>query len=227
MKIALDLTYTISQNLKYYKDKTIKFLYIEKIQDNKINRETIIDFNSHMGTHIDYPSHCVKNGKNGNEYPLNYLFSESVVLVDVDLTKNKLPKLTKELLLNYEISSNTEILIIKTHFSSLRNDVRYIWESPIIDSDIPLFLKKKLPCIKAVCLDVISVTSQLDRDEGKKCHINFLSSNLGKEILIIEDINLQYLRKDDIIDKIYILPLKFENMDGSPCSIVVEIEREG
>ncbi|MBX1482336.1 cyclase, partial [Campylobacter jejuni] len=83
------------------------------------------------------------------------------------------------------------------------------------------------PYIKAVCFDIISVTSQLNRDEGKKCHINFLSNNFGKEILIIEDINLQYLQKDDIINKIYILPLKFENMDGSPCSIIAEVERKG
>ncbi|EDP6202248.1 cyclase, partial [Campylobacter jejuni] len=25
----------------------------------------------------------------------------------------------------------------------------------------------------------------------------------------------------------YILPLKFENMDGSPCSIIAEVERKG
>ncbi|MCV3430662.1 cyclase family protein [Campylobacter lari] len=227
MKITLDLTYTICQNLKYYKDQSISLFHEEKIQDNKINRETKININSHISTHIDYPSHCIKNGKNGNEYPLNYLFSENVVLVDVNLTKDKIPKLTKELLLNCEISSNTEILIIKTHFSSLRYNSRYIWKSPIIDSDIPLFLKEKFPCMKAVCLDIISVTSQLDRDEGKKCHVNFLSNNFGKEILIIEDVNLQYLQKDDIISKIYILPLKFENMDGSPCSIVIEVVRKG
>ncbi|HEB9432287.1 TPA: cyclase family protein [Campylobacter coli] len=227
MKIILDLTYIICQNLKYYKDQVVDLFHEEKIQDDKINRETKININSHMGTHIDYPSHCVKNGKNGNEYPLNYLFSENIVLVDIDLTKDKLPRLTKELLLNYEISSNTEILIIKTHFSYFRNDVRYIWESPIVDGDIPLFLKEKFPHMKAVCFDIISVTSQLDRDEGKKCHINFLSNDFGKEILIIEDVNLQYLQKDDSINKIYILPLKFENMDGSPCSIIAEVERKG
>ncbi len=227
MKIMLDLTHIISQNLKYYKDKVIELFHTEKVQNDKINRETIINIDSHIGTHIDYPAHCIENGKNGNEYPLNYLFSENVVLVDVDLTNEKIPKLTKKLFLDYEIFKNVEILIIKTHFSNIRDNSRYIWESPIIDSSIPLFLKKKFPCIKAVCFDIISVTSQLDRDEGKKCHINFLSNDFGKEILIIEDVDLQYLQKDDIINKIYILPLKFENMDGSPCSIVIEVERKG
>ncbi|EKC3645340.1 cyclase family protein, partial [Campylobacter jejuni] len=188
MKNILDLTYPISQNLKYYKDKSIELFYMEKVQDDKINRETIINFDSHTGTHIDYPAHCIKNGKNGNKYSLDYLFSENVVLFDIDLTNEKIPKLTKELFLDCKISTNTEILIIKTHFSCLRDNARYIWESPIIDSDIPLFLKKNFPYIKAVCFDIISVTSQLNRDEGKKCHINFLSNNFGKEILIIEDI---------------------------------------
>lgn len=227
MKAVLDLTYVISQNLKYYKDGTVQISHIEKLQDDKINREAKINFNSHIGTHIDYPAHCIKKGKNGNEYPLNYLFSENVALIDVDLTNEKIPKLTKELFLNYEISRNVEILIIKTHFSILRNNRRYIWESPIINSNIPLFLKENFPYIKAVCFDIISVTSQLNRDEGRKCHINFLSNDFGKEILIIEDVDLRYLQKDDIISKIYILPLKFEYMDGSPCSIVAEVERRG
>ncbi|HEB9338248.1 TPA: cyclase family protein [Campylobacter coli] len=227
MKIILDLTHIISQNLKFYKNKVIELFHTEKMENNKINRETIINIDSHVGTHIDYPSHCIENGKNGNKYPLNYLFSENVALIDIDLTDKKKPKLTKELFSDYEISKNIEILVIKTYFSNLRDKDRYIWESPIVDSDIPLFLKKNFPFIKAVCFDIISVTSQLDRDEGKKCHINFLSNNFGKEILIIEDVNLQYLQKDDSINKIYILPLKFENMDGSPCSIIAEVERKG
>ncbi|EKK5659100.1 cyclase, partial [Campylobacter coli] len=50
MKNILDLTYPISQNLKYYKDKSIELFYMEKVQDDKINRETIINFDSHTGT---------------------------------------------------------------------------------------------------------------------------------------------------------------------------------
>lgn len=227
MNITLDLTYAISKSLKYYKDSAIELSHVEKVQGDKINRETIININSHVGTHVDYPSHCIERGKNGNGYPLNYLFSENVFLVDVDLTNEKVPKLTEELFLDYEISENVEILIIKTHFSDLRGDSRYIWDSPIIDSNVPLFLKKNFPCIKAVCFDIISVTSQLDREEGKKSHINFLSQENGREILIIEDANLNNLQKNDIIKRIFVLPLKFENMDGSPCSIITEIERKG
>ena len=227
VKYILDLTHTISERIRLYKDNTIDLSYSKKAEKDKIVRETNIEFNSHVGTHIDYPAHCMENGKYGNEYSLHYLFSKKVFLIDVDLKNEQFPRITKHFVSNISIPKNIEILIIKTYFSDIRNSDKYIWSSPIIDSEIPLYLKEQFPLLKAVCLDVISVTSQLDREEGKKCHINFLSQECGREILIIEDANLNNLQKNDIIKRIFVLPLKFENMDGSPCSIIAEIERKG
>ncbi len=227
MKCTLDLTHTIDKKLRLYKDNVVDLFYSKREQKDKIDRETKINFSSHTGTHIDYPAHCIENGSYGNRYSLDYLFSKKVFLIDIDLKNKELPQITNHFISNILIPKNTEILIIKTYFSDIRDSNRYIWNSPIIDSKIPLYLKEHFPFLKAVCLDIISVTSQLDREEGRKCHINFLSQEGGREILIIEDINLKNLQKSDTIKEIFILPLKFENMDGSPCSIVAEVERRG
>ncbi|EDP2833230.1 cyclase, partial [Campylobacter jejuni] len=189
-----ELSYGISLNMRFYKDKQAIFK-ANTVVLNQFCRETYFHFDSHTGTHIDYPAHCIENGKYGDEYPIDYLFSKNIHMIDIDLKDENIPKVTKELIMNHKMSSKIEILIIKTHFCKLRNDYRYIWQSPIIDSNIPLYLKQNFPHLKAVCFDVISVTSQLDRNEGKKCHLNFLSQEYGHEILIIEDVNLADLQK--------------------------------
>ncbi|EAJ1676688.1 cyclase, partial [Campylobacter jejuni] len=182
--------------------------------------------NSHMGTHIDFPAHCIQNGNFGEKYSLDFFYSRKIFVVNIDLSKKKIPKLTYEYFYkNVKIPKQIEILLVNTNFYTLRNDERYIWNSPIVSSKIPLYFKKNFPNIKIIGFDIISLTSQLDREEGKRCHFNFLSKKYGREILVIEDMNFSNLRKNDIIKEILISPLKFEYMDGSPCSIMAKIER--
>jgi kynurenine formamidase len=35
---------------------------------------------NHLGTHIDYPSHIIKNGKNSSDYDINYLIGNSIII---------------------------------------------------------------------------------------------------------------------------------------------------
>ena len=64
--------------------------------------------------------------------------------------------------------------------------------------------------------DMISLTSQLDKNEGKKIHNKFLCDY---EILIIEDMNLKVVSNDEKINKVIVSALDVENANGSPCSV--------
>ncbi len=218
------LSYKISKNTKYYKANTRDIENIVIDTAEKFNRETKLHIDSHTGTHIDYPAHCVKDGKFGEEYPVDYLCSDKVQVIEIDLSQEERPTVSLDFVKTQNICEDTEILFVNTHFYTLRDEDRYIWNSPIVDSKIPFYLKENYPSIKAVGFDVISVTSQLDRDEGKRCHYNFLSSDTGREILIIEDIDYSQLEKNDEIEEVVILPLMFEKMDGSPCTIMAKIK---
>ncbi|EAL5552504.1 cyclase, partial [Campylobacter coli] len=111
-----------------------------------------------------------------------------------------------------------------TNFHTLRDDKRYIWNSPIISRQLPLFLKNQFPKLKIVGFDIISLTSQLNRNEGKMCHFNFLSRKGGREILVIEDMYFGNLKKDAIINEIFIAPFYYEKMDGALCTVMVKCE---
>ncbi|EAI0358597.1 cyclase, partial [Campylobacter jejuni] len=110
-----ELSYGISLNMRFYKDKQAIFK-ANTVVLNQFCRETYFHFDSHTGTHIDYPAHCIENGKYGDEYPIDYLFSKNIHMIDIDLKDENIPKVTKELIMNHKMSSKIEILIIKTHF---------------------------------------------------------------------------------------------------------------
>lgn len=218
------LSYQINKKTRFYKANTRDIENIVLDTSEKFNRETKLHIDSHTGTHIDYPAHSIKDGKFGEEYPIDYLCSDKVQLINIDLLQEQRPVLDLDFIKSQNISEDIEIVFINTYFHTLRDDDRYIWNSPIMDSKIPLYLKEHYPSIKAVGFDVISVTSQLDRDEGKKCHYNFLSSDTGREVLIIEDIDYSLLEKESEIKEVIILPLMFEKMDGAPCTIMAKIK---
>lgn len=221
------LSQKLSPKLGFYKGKTreIRSEVIDVI--DKFNRETKLNIDSHTGTHIDYPAHAIKDGVFGDEYPIDYLCSDKVEVVEFDFKSEKKTIVSLSLFKEKNIDKKVEIIIIKTGFSHLRNDEQYFWSSPIIDSELPLHLKENFPSLKAVGFDVISVTSQLDREEGKKCHHGFLSKEKGEPILIIEDMDLRDVNGNSEIEFITILPLIFENMDGSPCTIMAKINQNG
>ena len=218
------LSYQINKKTRFYKANTRDIENIVLDTSEKFNRETKLHIDSHTGTHIDYPAHSIKDGKFGEEYPIDYLCSDKVQMIEIDLSQEESPTVSLDFVKTQKIYENTEILLINTYFHKLRDDDRYIWTSPVIDSKIPLYLKECYPSIKAVGFDVISVTSQLDRDEGKRCHYNFLSNATGREVLIIEDIDYSLLEKESEIEEVIILPLMFEKMDGAPCTIMAKIK---
>lgn len=218
------LSYKLSSHLYFYKGnrRNIQYDVIDTVE--KFNRETKLHIDSHTGTHIDYPAHYIKDGKYGEEYPIDYLCSDKVQMIEIDLSQEVRPIVSLDFIKTQKIGEDTEIVFINTLFHNLRDEEKYIWNSPIIDNEIPLHLKENYPSIKAVGFDVISVTSQLDRDEGKRCHYNFLSSETGREILIIEDIDYSQVEKKSEIEEVVVLPLMFEQMDGAPCTIMAKIK---
>ncbi|EGK7515060.1 cyclase [Campylobacter lari] len=223
----LCLSYAFNSKRKFYKDKTGIVNNKEAYSQGFINRETDFFLNSHMNTHIDFPAHCIKSGKFGEEYPINFFYSRKVDVIFFDLIKDVNPKLTCEhFCKNNMISKQVEILLINTNFHTIRDSMQYIWNSPVISQDLPLFLKKQYPKLRIVGFDIISLTSQLDRSEGKMCHFNFLGNSGGREILVVEDMYFGCLKRDVIIDELFIAPFYYEKMDGALCTAMAKCRRK-
>ena len=113
-----------------------------------------------------------------------------------------------------KVSNDIEFLIWKSGFGEHRNQEIYWKEQPVIPSVFADLINQKFKNL-IFGFDMISLTSQLDKNEGKKIHKNFKDY----EILIIEDMNLKVVSDDEKINKVIVSALDIENADGSPCSV--------
>lgn len=165
-----------------------------------------ITMNNHIGTHIDFPNHFSDEGKKSTDYPPSFWIFNKVGFVNCNID---------DFLLKIKnLNSDIEILILKTDFGLFRDSDIYWKSQPVIPSSYAKILKDFFPNLRVFGFDMISLTSKLDRDEGKKAHKEFLLKN---DILVIEDMNL--INLDNCPTKIIVSPFQASELDGAPCTV--------
>jgi len=173
--------------------------------DNSNNLE--ISIPGHIGTHIDFPYHFSNSGMKLEDYPASFWIFDKVGFLNCNI--EEVESLVDGL--SYDI----ECLILKTGFGENRGEDFYWSSQPVIPSSFADLFKKKFPQLRLFGFDMISLTSKLNRDEGKEAHLNFLIQN---NILVLEDMNLQNLNKAP--ERLIIAPLQIKSADGVPCNVI-------
>ena len=208
MKISY-LSYFIDENTPAYGGSKNEFSL--KIKSSIKNGDTAnskeIKMNNHIGTHIDFPNHFSNDGKKSSDYPPSFWVFNKVGFMNCRIEEllSKLKNLNKDI----------EILILKTDFG-INRDIDVYWKSqPVIPSNYAKILKDYFPKLRVFGFDMISLTSKLDRAEGKRAHVEFLLKN---DILILEDMNLESLK--DTPKCVIISPFLVEGADGTPCTVI-------
>lgn len=184
----------------------IIFDRVKSIGNGDTSNNLKLTFPNHIGTHIDFPYHFDLNGKKCNEYPADFWIFNSVGFIqcDVDSIERHISNLP----------SDIECLILKTGFAASRGEDVFWKEQPVIKSYLAGIFRSKFPKLRLFGFDMISLTSKLDRPEGKQAHWSFLIEN---EILILEDMNLEYLSTTP--QKVIVSPFIIDKADGAPCTV--------
>jgi arylformamidase len=169
---------------------------------------------NHVGTHLDCPKHFDQNGMSVTEYDANFWECYNISLVNIpesdlqiDLEKYKA-----------QIDPKSEMVLLKTGFCYLREDERYWQANPGVIAASADFLRNHCPKLRFLGMDFISLTSYLNRDEGKKSHQAFLQ-NQEKSILLIEDMDLRNL--SDAPTKVLVSLLRMIEADGGSVIVFV------
>lgn len=185
----------------------INFNNFQSISNGDTSNSLKICMPNHVGTHIDFPRHFNNKAKSSSDYPASFWIFQNVGFIhcNVDQIESFIE----------ELDLNIEILILKTDFGLKRTHDDYIFKQPVIKSSLATIFKKRFKKLRVFGFDMISLTSKIDREEGKRAHLNFLIEN---EILILEDMKLDMLDKKP--DKVIILPLQLLDVDGSPCNVI-------
>jgi arylformamidase len=203
------LSYFLKENTPTYGgiEGTIKFEKERSISSGDTSNNMRFELPGHVGTHIDFPYHFSDDGKKCGDYPASFW-----VFNKIGYLKCAINEIEKDI---ERLSSDIEILIVRTGFGKKRGFTEYWSSQPVIPSSLACIIKKKFPNIRVFGFDLISLTSKLDRIEGKNAHIEFLLKN---EILILEDMYLENLETTP--STIIIAPLQIYDADGVPCNVI-------
>ncbi|APJ04578.1 cyclase family protein [Silvanigrella aquatica] len=173
---------------------------------------------NHIGTHFDFPLHFDKNGKNVLDYEASFFIHYKISVIKLDINSGNLISVSDISKKEEEIDKETTLLLIDTG-SSLNRDEEKYWKNGIgVNLDVANYLREKYSNLTTIGLDTISLSAFQNRDIGRLVHKEFLCHD--KPILIIEDLNLNAI--NNIKPKVVIaLPLRIENADGAPATIIV------
>ena len=211
------LSYSLSNSTPLYGNNTgIQFVQEKKIHEGDSCNTTNLCFPNHSGTHIDFPYHFNSGGKTINGYPADFWQFDHVELADLSGKVDDSQIIDPALFLDV-VNPKADLLLIKTGYGRYRGTDRYTLTPPGLSADLAPFFRKKYPELRCIGMDLISVSSYSNREEGRKAHHAFLNPYKGEPILLIEDMKLDIT---DHFNKIIVAPLLIDNADGAPCTVL-------
>jgi len=169
-----------------------------------------IQFNNHVGTHLDAPSHFIEGGMTVDKIPLESLIGNAVILDFTDKGKNDL--ITKEDLQphRHRIVPGSRVLI-KTGWDVNFTSGAFYEHFPCLTQEAAELLVSLK--IRLLGTDTPS-PSPLD-DPGQTIH----KTLLGAGVVILESVNnLTLIDRDQC--QIIILPPLIKEFSGAPCRVV-------
>jgi kynurenine formamidase len=193
-----------------------KIEQIRTVEKDGSNVSLITSMHTHSGTHIDFPLHMISRSKSSDDYTLEEISGEGVV---VDLSyKGAGEEITEEDLHRYsDYISEGEIVCIFTGWSKKRNHTAtYLFKWPYLGESAAHFLVRK--GVKILGIDMLSIgppTKTLSRE------IHKILFDAG--ILVVEELaNLDVVLKGNKVARAFfiIAPLAIKGVEASPCRVI-------
>jgi arylformamidase len=200
--------------------------YIKKasIDEGDVANETALCMPMHLGTHVDMPLHFYDEGQDIRNFDASFwVFANPLV---VEVTPRDL-LIEQELIARLELveaKSDTDLLLVKTGAESYRHQRDY-WESnPGFSAEVYRYLSVHFPALRVMGFDTISVTSFAHPLAGREAHRAFL--NPARPLLLLEDMHLADIDEQTRFGQIVVVPLRVENSDGLPCTVLATVESQ-
>ncbi len=173
-------------------------------------------FPNHLGTHLDAPRHFFDGGATVSDYGAESWIFQRPVLVDVPCADDQLFGPAE---LEGKVPAGCDLLLVRTGFERHRGEERYWARNPGPSAALGAWLRERHPSVRALGLDVISVTARAHREEGRESHRALLDpARPGKPIIAIEDMALA--AAPATLTQVMVLPLQVRDADGGPCTVL-------
>lgn len=213
MSKYIDVSVSVSENLPVWPGSpTIKFEQSLALEAGDIANDSTLHFSVHTGTHIDAPSHFLKNAKTVDQIPLDTLIGPAYL---VEIAEN-VDAITANLLESLELPENTERLLLKTRNSKLWASGQQQFEPNFValTADAARWVVNHK--ISLVGIDYLSIQRFYD---GPETH----QILLGAEVVVIEGLNLSEVTTGEY--DLFCLPIKLKEIEGAPARVVLSPRR--
>jgi len=206
MKI-IDISWPISSATTGYKDRTVvKFDEISNFLKDGV-RETNIHLSAHTGTHIDAPSHFLRDGKAIDQVDLSQFIGRCKVLDLTDVSE----QITRNCLVNYEGKINEgDIVLLKTSNSTKIATDKFSPHFVYLEFTGAEYLKEKK--VKSVGIDYLGIERS---QSGHPTHITLMHADIG----IIEGLRLRSVKEGAYF--FVCLPLNIIGIEAAPARAVL------
>ncbi len=205
MKI-IDISMSLApDSIIYPGDTPFSTERIKDLDSGELCNLSRLEMSSHSGTHLDAPSHFIREGKTIDEMPLDIYYGP-VRIIDFG-AKEKISALD----LKPHLGAGLKRIICKTRGWELIKKGDFNQNHPVFTADAAEFLVQNQ--IQLVGLDFITV----ERGEGENYPVH--TTLLSNGIAILEGLYLEDVKPGDYI--LAAFPLKIAKGDGSPCRAVL------
>jgi len=200
---------------------------MEAIERGDVANTTILHLFSHSGTHVDTPWHFLPDGPAAWQLPIEAFSFAAPRLVEVPAGERHL--ITRaELEPHDAVIAEADLCLIRTGWGAQRDadPKRYASAGPLLDADAGAWLLDAHPRLRAIATDAISIAAPWDLDRAVATHHALMGRGRpdGRFLLIYEDVRM--VPEAARATRVHAWPLFIEGADGSPVTIVAEVEGE-
>ena len=167
---------------------------------------------------MDAPFHFDPKGKPMSSYSIDNFVFNHPLLVNIPKGDSEFI-LKKDLEASAELIEAADLLLIKTGFQRFRTSDpnRYATRNPGMSPEGAKYIVERFPNLRALALDMISLSPVQHREEGRISHKILLE---GRDFFIIEDMNISAFPLN--CTRVLAIPLYIEGIDSSPCTVFAE-----
>lgn len=212
--MLIDMTHTITPEIPVFPGDPAPVLAKGRTLTADGCRTTLLSLCSHTGTHMDAPSHLLRDGRNLDEMPMSQFSGRATTLDVSDLG----PVITADFLrAHHDDIYCADYVLFYTGWENRWGTESFLEDTfPVPDEEAAHYL---VSCgLKGVGTDALSI----DRLAGPQTVHTVL---MKADAVILENLCLEKVRdrKDFLF---FALPMKFQNADGAPIRAFAELREK-
>jgi kynurenine formamidase len=200
---VLDLSHAVEEGMPVFPGtpsiniNSMKSVYSDGYSELKLELYT------HIGTHIDAPSHILKKAKSITDFNINQFIGKAFRLsysntekISINFIESKIKRFGKP-----------DFILFNSGWDRYWGTNRYFKDYPLPDTSVFYYLSQLQ--IKGIGFDTISI----DKPDSRVCINHRLMLSSGT--IIVENLTNLSKIKNEVFD-FYCFPLNISNADGSP-----------